>query len=259
MTEKEAKSKLVAWLLSQVGYHESPDNNTKYADTDYDTRLYGFDMHGQPWCDYFVDFAFIQCFGFTLGTKMTYQSGGGSAGCAVSASFYQQHGAWSQTPEIGDQVFFYVGGGINHTGIVVEVSTFTIDTVEGNSGDAVRRNTYYLTDNSIAGYGRPKWSLLSNDIEDAVEDPPEQNITVITKMMQGPTPLLTKAYADNYLKATEALQCLLQLREAGAGVEITGYYDDNTADAVEAAQRRYGLEPDKECGRDTWLALIMDV
>lgn len=258
MTKQEAVSKLVAWLMSQVGYHESPNNNTVYAETDIDTKLYGFDMHAAPWCDFFADYAYIHCFGYELGTRMTYQSPSGSALCKTSAGFYQQNGAWTQTPEVGDQIFFYVGGDINHTGIVIEVSTFTIDTVEGNSGDAVRRNTYYLTDNSIAGYGRPKWSLLSNDIEDAVEDPPEQNITVITKMMQGPTPLLTKAYADNYLKATEALQCLLQLREAGSGVEITGYYDDSTADAVKEAQARYGLQEDSECGRDTWYALIMD-
>ena len=56
MTREQAIQKLLDCARAEIGYHEQGENLTKYAaQYDYDTRLYGFDMSGQPWCDYFVD------------------------------------------------------------------------------------------------------------------------------------------------------------------------------------------------------------
>ena len=103
---------------------------------------------------------------------MTYQTlGSGSALCSTSASFYKAHNAFFNYPEVGDQVFFYVSGGINHTGIVEKVSGSgsnwtSITTIEGNSSDSVARHTYSKGNGTVAGFGRPKWSIVSNTDKD---------------------------------------------------------------------------------------------
>ena len=163
MTSTEAKQILREWCLSQVGYHESLDGSNKYGDGDWDVKLYGFDAKNVPWCDVFVDYSFIHCFGYAAATKMTYQTPVGYAACKLSADAYKKNGAYFSQPEVGDQVFFFYGGDINHTGIVVDVDGDTITCVEGNYSDGVGL-TKYNTRNQwlIAGYGRPDWSVVSD-------------------------------------------------------------------------------------------------
>lgn len=161
MTEIEAKDKLVDWCRSQIGYHEGYDGSNKYADGDWDTKLYGFSALQVPWCDVFVDAAYISCFGFTDATAMTYQQPSGYAACSLSADAYKRNGAFYTRPEVGDQIFFFSGGGINHTGIVIEVNGENIVCVEGNYSDSVCRTQYKYNDKMIAGYGRPNWAVVS--------------------------------------------------------------------------------------------------
>ena len=72
MENKAAKELVLNKARAEIGTHETGSNLTKYASAyDYDTQLYGFDMNGLPWCDYFVDWLFISCFGFTAGSLMT--------------------------------------------------------------------------------------------------------------------------------------------------------------------------------------------
>lgn len=160
-TEIEAKDKLVDWCRSQIGYHEGYDGSNKYADGQWDTKLYGFSALQVPWCDVFVDAAYISCFGFTDATAMTYQQPSGYAACSLSADAYKRNGAFYTRPEIGDQIFFFSGGGINHTGIVIEVNGENIVCVEGNYSDSVCRTQYKYNDKMIAGYGRPNWAVVS--------------------------------------------------------------------------------------------------
>ena len=111
----------------------------------------------------FVNWLFINAFGYDDGTDMTF---GGSPACSAFSSLYKNHNAWSMNPRKGDQIFFYVSGGINHTGIVVDVSGQTITTVEGNTSDSVAKRTYYAGDSSIAGYGVPNWSVVADVPDD---------------------------------------------------------------------------------------------
>lgn len=161
MTETKAKGKLVDWCKSQVGYHEGYDGSNKYADGDWDTKLYGFSALNVPWCDVFVDAAYITCFGFNDATAMTYQQPSGYAACSLSADAYKRNGAFYNRPEVGDQIFFYYGNGINHTGIVIDVQGDTVYCVEGNYSDGVARTQYKLDNNIIAGYGRPNWAVVA--------------------------------------------------------------------------------------------------
>ena len=162
MTIQEEKNKLVALARSQVGYREGANNYNKYAEDPRITQLYGWNVQNKPWCGTFVNWCFLNAFG-TVGGKMTY---GGSAACATQANYYKNNGAFTQSPAVGDQIFFYSGDGINHTGIVVEVNGMAIRTVEGNYSDKVSLCTYTQGNTSIAGYGRPKWSLAADEAVD---------------------------------------------------------------------------------------------
>lgn len=170
MTISEAKQKFVAWAIAQVGYSETGDNWNKYAQGKY--AAYGWDVQSQPWCDVFVDAGFIETFGLDLAAKLTYQPRGAfSALCSQSAQYYKNNGAYFYSPEIGDQVFFNVSGGINHTGIVVAISGGILTTVEGNSSDMVRRNAYGIGSAYINGYGRPNWGIFAGETPSKPNDP----------------------------------------------------------------------------------------
>ena len=177
ITETNAKTKLVDWCKSQIGYHEGYDGSNKYADGQWDVKLYGFSAISVPWCDVFADAAYIVCFGYDSAVKMTYQTPSGYAACTLSADAYRRHGAFTRYPEVGDQIFFDFGGGINHTGIVIEVYEDHIVCVEGNYSDSVARTQYKKSDPTIAGYGRPDWSVVAEPDEPLAK--PIEDIEVV--------------------------------------------------------------------------------
>ena len=169
MTIENAKRTLTEWCKEQIGYHEGDNNYNRYAASgDWDERFYGFSADNVPWCDVFADAAYITCFGFEDGARMTYQYPHGYAACSLSANAYRNNGAFYKTPEVGDQVFFYVDGDINHTGIVVAVNDMynTFQCVEGNSSDSVAYTSYTITNPTIAGFGRPDWSIVETSESD---------------------------------------------------------------------------------------------
>lgn len=165
MTRNEAISKLLTWANAQIGTRESNNNYNRYAAIAESMRMYGWNVQNQPWCDVFVDAGFVECFGIENAAKMTYQPiGGFSAACRYSAAYFAAQGALVQTPEPGDQIFSCDSDGvINHTGIVVSANGGIVRTIEGNSGDAVRSNAYGIGTPTIAGYGRPNWSVVAGE------------------------------------------------------------------------------------------------
>lgn len=170
MTKDEAISKVVSLAYDQVGYKEGNNNYNKYAADPRMKQLYGWDVQNQPWCAVFVNWLFINAFGYDDGVAMTY---GGSAACSVAAQNYKNNNAWSTNARKGDQIFFNISGGINHTGIVVDVSGSTIRTIEGNSSDRVSQCSYYSGDPTIAGYGVPRWSVAADLPDDEPNQDPE--------------------------------------------------------------------------------------
>ena len=256
MTILEAKQKLVNWCNSQVGYHESWDGTNKYgADGDWDIKLYGWDASSVAWCDVFVDYAYIHNFGFDLAVEMTFQTNGGSALCKRSAELYRSHGHYYDTPEVGDQIFFYVGGDINHTGIVVAVNGDSITCVEGNYADGVGRTYYnWKISNQIAGFGRPDWRLVQ-DGETEEEDAPIEEEPIEKERFY-----ITIKYGDGIGKPKpeiKAWQNLLicwgyDLGRWGAD----GEFGDATYAATMDFQHRVGLTVDGIVGEQSWKQAI---
>lgn len=220
--------------------------------------MYGWNPQGQPWCDVFVDSGFITCFGVDAACKMTYQPmGAGSALCKQSAQYYKDNGAFYQRPEIGDQVFFYESGDINHTGIVVRVVGGSIVTVEGNSSDQVAERCYSTSDSKIAGYGRPNWAAAEGKPidapaeEPAVDDAPEK---AEPRHYELRFPYLSKGDTGD---AVWVVQTLLQAHNISCGqYGADRDYGTDTELAVRQFQRKHGLQADGIVGPDTGAALF---
>ena len=251
MTKNEAVTKLLDWCRGEIGYHEGANNYNKYADDPGIAQLYGWVPQNQPWCNTFADDAYIACFGVEAASEMTYQPiGGGSAACEPSASFYRAAGAFYSTPEPGDQIFFYSGGAINHIGIVEDVDGSKVFTIEGNTSDMVARRSYNLSNGSIAGYGRPNWSVVagasagnqskpqSNPVQQAVS----VGSTILRKGMQS---IAVRQMQEKLIKLG------FDLGRYGAD----GDFGSETLSAVKAFQKKYGLEADGEAGPLTLKAL----
>lgn len=170
-----AVDKLLMIARAEVGYLEKASNKNldskegNAGDKNY-TR-YARDLYpslqGQPWCDMFVDWCFVQAFGRLQAEQLI--GGGFSAYTPTSANYYKKHGRYLPDPQPGDQIFFRNSKRICHTGIVTEVTVTKVRTIEGNTGNAsgvianggaVCEKEYLLTNSAIDGYGRPDWSVV---------------------------------------------------------------------------------------------------
>ena len=178
--------KVLAVALGEVGYLEKEtaenldsrtenagdENYTMYARDLDGLDFYNSDKNGHAWCDVFVDWCFVQAFGEHRALKMTFQPGWNvlnrGAGCRYSCRYYQLRGRLFDSPQPGDQIFFYAADGetVCHTGLVYAADESYVYTVEGNTdsapgveanGGSVRKKQYLLSDERIAGYGRPDY------------------------------------------------------------------------------------------------------
>ena len=263
MTITEAKNKLVSWANQQISYHEGDNNWNKYAQKW--TAAGGWNAQNQPWCDIFVDVGFIEVFGIDLASKLTYQPKGQfSALCSASANYYKNHNAWFSTPEVGDQAFFNVSGGINHTGLVVAVTGSVVTVIEGNSSDSVRKNNYTLPSSYIAGFGRPNWSAVSTETSSTGQT--TQNPTVSISQEPASKPSTQSCKVEITLPVVKFGDVsfwvkLMQMALIGRGFNCGAYgtdgdYGGQTKIALYQFQQKNGLEADCICGSVTWKKLL---
>ncbi|MFR2847532.1 MAG: CHAP domain-containing protein [Hungatella hathewayi] len=138
--------KVIEIALGEVGYLEKASDRELYDKTanagDRNYTKYGKEMHAiepsimdypAPWCDAFVDWCFYQAYGIEEAKRLL---GGGFDDYTVgSARLYQNMQAWhTGKPQIGDQIFFRNAVRIYHTGLVYDVDSAYVYTVEGNTG-----------------------------------------------------------------------------------------------------------------------------
>ena len=82
--------------------------------------------------------------------------------CSDGVNWFKGKGQWQDKnyePQAGDLIFFDWGsdGSIDHVGIVEKCENGTVYTVEGNSGDACKQQSYPVGSGSIYGYGVPNY------------------------------------------------------------------------------------------------------
>lgn len=179
MSKHEQIEKVVSLAKSYVGTSEEPkgSNRNRFAKM-IDEKFpdfYNGKKNGSAWCDEYVDAIFLEAFGEEEALRLLCQPKKScGAGCKFSAQYYKKAGRFFDKPEVGDQIFFYVGGDINHTGIVTKVDDNKVYTVEGNSGDMVKDHSYNKEGNKkIAGYGRPRWKEEPSSMADTAPTKPE--------------------------------------------------------------------------------------
>jgi cell wall-associated NlpC family hydrolase len=110
------------------------------------------DYGNAAWCDMFVSW---------VGHQVGAQGMGEDAYTVAHAEWFQRQGRWGTTPKPGAVVFFAWNGGgtdgIEHVGLVVkENSNGTIDTIEGNTSNAVMERE--RSTDSVVGYGYPQYA-----------------------------------------------------------------------------------------------------
>lgn len=120
---------------------------------------YGFNSRVE-WCACFVSWCANECGYIDAGVIPKY------AGCVNGVQWFKDRGQWldnSAEPTPGMIIFFDWAdesgqdGLSDHTDIVQKVENGRVYTVEGNSGDSVRQNSYPVGYYEILGYGAPAY------------------------------------------------------------------------------------------------------
>ncbi len=165
---------VVAIAISQLGYTESAKNFlVNESGTTIDERRKGYTRYGEwygdsygDWCAMFVSF----CLYYAGVPKSTFPE---ASNCAAWTEALDEKGLYRDAktsdfvPESGDLIFFKNRSSnsraVDHVGIVEgvewetdengEAKVVTINTIEGNSSNCVRRNTYSVDNGTIVGFG----------------------------------------------------------------------------------------------------------
>ena len=120
---------------------------------------YGFESR-VDWCACFVSWCANECGYIETGVIPKY------AGCVQGVQWFKDRGQWidgSEEPIPGMIIFFDWNspdpqdGRPNHTGIVQKVENGLVYSIEGNSADSVRVNSYPVGHFEILGYGVPAY------------------------------------------------------------------------------------------------------
>ena len=111
------------------------------------------------WCACFVSWCANECGYIKAGVIPKF------ALCDDGVNWFRERGLWqdnSYEPRAGDVIFFDwdsdgQDGSSDHVGIVDRVENGVVYTVEGNSGDSCRQNSYSIGYYEILGYGTPAY------------------------------------------------------------------------------------------------------
>ena len=270
-------SEVVAVAISQIGYKEKATNKnlddntanagsanwTKYARDLYAAKYYNGNKNGFAWCDVFVDWCFFKAYGATEGQRIECQTGDCGAGCTFSMQYYQAKGRFDKNPKVGDQIFFRYSGssGADHTGIVVEVTSSQIVTVEGNSGDQVKKNTYARTYGCIIGYGHPLYDETDGTTAAPAPAPAPVAETKKTEATEKAVTVSLKQLSQGSTGAqVKTIQRIIYVRGINSKIDIDGDFGPITKAGVIDLQKKLfpntSSEWDGVVGQKTWTGIL---
>ena len=231
---------MIAEARKHLGYQEKGDNDTIFNRWLGPIGGYGSDGFGYPWCHAFVSYC--------LGHSDNADAGPRTAGCSIGVAWFTQRGRLSQTPHVGDIVYYGPGGG-THVELVVGVAASTIQTIGGNTsgtvdgkaffnGDGVYEKTVQRT-SRIFGYGSPQYSV------DAVP---------AGKSGTGAQPGVP---AGGTVKPITTVRSIEHQQEAVNGLghtpplDVDGEWGPKTEAGVKWLQKKIGVAVDGQWGNDT--------
>lgn len=205
---------LIAVAKSQLGYKESSKN---YTVTDDETKQgytrYG-EWYGDPYGDWSAMFVSF-CLNYAGIPEEVFPQ---EASCSrwidtLKKDYDLYHSAGSYAPVKGDIVFLDTDGDgkSDHAGVVVDADEQQIQAIVGDSDDKVQKESYYLDDKEIRGYG----ALPQSDSEEPAD------------LEEEPTDSEEKA-ADNDAKSSDDSGDSFALKaetEDGLVVQLSGAAD----------------------------------
>jgi hypothetical protein len=162
----------------QVGIAERPVNDVKY-----NTAYYGRRVHdGIPppdtsyaWCVVFQWWCFQKA---GIPTSVFPKS----ANVFAVRNWFKNKRRFYKTPMVGDLVIFAK----SHIGFVQKLLDGNrIQTIEGNSGDAVRRHTYQANDPGIQGYCRPEYHKVTDSGPPHPDGKTEEIVKALPRLTSG--------------------------------------------------------------------------
>lgn len=169
---------------------------------------------------------------------------------AAPSNMKGRRGSW--TPKAGDVIVFSSNGTTReHTGMVYDVDSTYVYTIEGNSSNMCRKRSYPLTSSYIWGYVRPAYA-------DGGGTPNVKTEQYGKVCLTNPElHELSKGCAGPEVAAVQRM-----LRGAGItgsngkAVDVDGEFGPSTKVAVINMQKKLGLSADGEVGKDTWTAML---
>ena len=116
---------------------------------------YGFKSR-VAWCACYVSWCADQCGYIDAGIIPKFSL------CSDGIAWFKKNGQWQDRnylPQAGDLIFFDWGGDghCDHVGIVEKCEDGVVYTIEGNSGNACKRQHYAVGSKKIFGYGCPMY------------------------------------------------------------------------------------------------------
>ena len=259
-------SKLIEIATAEIGYHEKASNAnldsktansgnknfTKYGRDLFNAGFFNGNKNGFDWCAQFPTWCVWKLTGKNKKKTEYILCVGGdlSAGCGFALKYYKAAGRFDKTPKVGDQIFFkYTNDSstADHTGIVVRVTDSLIETIEGNSGNEVKRKCYQRTDKTIIGYGHPRY-----DAE------PKKTVTKEVKTVDISMPILRKGSTGEAVKTLQRLLRQLQYvnLDGKTLIIVDGNFGSNTEAAVKRWQQKHLNGVDGIVGVKTWNKLL---
>lgn len=233
------KDQVIAEAYKWIGYQEA-DDGQEYTFSPEG----GFDTWAQ-WCGLFVE----HCF----------RSQGAPPGGDVvprlyytvsAAAEFQNRGAWTYDPQVGDCILFnWEGAGlgssiglIDHIGLVTNVDNWEsggyVTTVEGNItvGGNPQVGEFQRYSSVISGFGRPNWPA------DVPAAPPKPKL-VTGPWLKGPD-IQQRWFVNNArsLEVARLQDALLANGVPNLWPLVRFLYDVRTQDAVKLYQRRNGWQ-----------------
>ena len=260
-------SKLIEIATAEIGYHEKASNAnldsktansgnknfTKYGRDLFNAEFFNGNKNGFDWCAQFPTWCVWKLTGKNKKKTEYILCVGGelSAGCGFALKYYKSAGRFDKNPKVGDQIFFkYTNDNstADHTGIVVRVTDSLVETIEGNSGNEVKRKAYQRTDKTIIGYGHPRY-----DAE------PKKTVTKEVKTVNIEMPILRKGSSGNAVKTLQRLLRQLQYvnLDGKTLLIVDGNFGSNTEAAVKRWQKNHLGGVDGIVGIKTWNKLLL--
>jgi putative chitinase len=227
---------------SNLGFREGAGNVNPFS------RFFG--RPAEAWCADFVSYCFTKA-----GKPLNF------ANTDAMMNHLKKQGAWhTGTPKPGDIVLFDWNRGdrdpSEHVGMVEKVykkggQTF-VQTIEGNSSNQVKRNTYPLGSNKIVGYGTLDGKPTSGPVDPAGPTGPSGPSGPSSPGHSGGSsfghPTLRRGSRG---EAVEQMQRMLKAAGFNPG-PLDGIFGPKTQAAVKAFQQAKGIGVDGIVGPQTW-------